>query len=130
EDLGKLQAKAYIDIFIGYAPKKSLPHLRTRKIIETIYVNFDELMTMAYEQPGSGPGLQSMTPATSSSGLVPNLIPQQPCILPPRDDWDRLFQPMFDKYFNPPPIAISLVPVTDAPRSVDLADSHVSTLIA
>ncbi|GKE77806.1 retrovirus-related pol polyprotein from transposon TNT 1-94, partial [Tanacetum coccineum] len=26
-----------------------------------------------------GPGLQCMTPATSSSGLIPNPIPQQPC---------------------------------------------------
>ncbi|GJZ98456.1 retrovirus-related pol polyprotein from transposon TNT 1-94 [Tanacetum coccineum] len=52
----------------------------------------------------SGPGLHSMTPATSSSGLIPNFIPQQPCIPPPRDDWDRLFQPMFDEYFTPPSI--------------------------
>ncbi|GJZ50717.1 retrovirus-related pol polyprotein from transposon TNT 1-94 [Tanacetum coccineum] len=84
---------------------------------------------MASEQLSSGPGLQSMTPATSSSRLVPNLIPQQPCIPPPRDDWDHLFQPMFDEYFNPPTIVISPVPVADAPRSVDLADSPVSMSI-
>ncbi|GJZ34643.1 retrovirus-related pol polyprotein from transposon TNT 1-94 [Tanacetum coccineum] len=30
-----------------------------------------------------------MTPATSSSGLIPNPIPQQPCIPPPTDDWDH-----------------------------------------
>ncbi|GKA97796.1 retrovirus-related pol polyprotein from transposon TNT 1-94 [Tanacetum coccineum] len=53
-----------------------------------------------------------MTPATTSSGLVPNPIPQQPCILPNRDDWDCLFQPMFDEYFNPPTIVVSLVPVS------------------
>ncbi|GKE70588.1 retrovirus-related pol polyprotein from transposon TNT 1-94 [Tanacetum coccineum] len=69
-----------------------------------------------------------MTLTTSSSGLVPNPIPQQPCIPPPRDDWDRLFQPMFDEYFNPPTIAASLVPIANAPRAVDLADSPVSTL--
>ncbi|GKF77864.1 hypothetical protein Tco_0230334 [Tanacetum coccineum] len=45
-----------------------------------------------------------MTPATSSSGLVLNLVSQQSCIPPPRDDWDRLFQPMFDEYFTPPSI--------------------------
>nr|GEV90547.1 hypothetical protein [Tanacetum cinerariifolium] len=70
-----------------------------------------------------------MTPATSSSGLVTNLIPQQPCNLPPRDDWDHLCQPMFDEYFNPPTIVVSPVLVTNAPRAVDLADSHVSTSI-
>ncbi|GJT22764.1 retrovirus-related pol polyprotein from transposon TNT 1-94 [Tanacetum coccineum] len=132
EFVGKLQAKADIDIFIGYAPKKKAYRIynrRTRKIIETIHVDFDELTTMASEQLGSGPGLQCMTPATSSSGLVPNPIPQQPCIPPPRDDWDRLFQPVFDEYFNPPTITVSLVLVAAAPRAVDLADSPVSTSI-
>ncbi|GJT75949.1 hypothetical protein Tco_1042674 [Tanacetum coccineum] len=36
---------------------------------------------------------------------------------------------MFDEYFNPPTIAVSPVPVAAAPRSVDLADSLVSTSI-
>ncbi|GKE13206.1 retrovirus-related pol polyprotein from transposon TNT 1-94 [Tanacetum coccineum] len=78
EDLGKLQAKADIGIFIGYAPKKKAYRVynqHTRKIIETIHVNFDELTAMASEQLGLGPGLQSMTPSTSSSGLVTNPIP-------------------------------------------------------
>ncbi|GKE76773.1 retrovirus-related pol polyprotein from transposon TNT 1-94 [Tanacetum coccineum] len=84
---------------------------------------------MASEQLGSGAGLQTMTPTTSSLGLVTNLIPQQPCNPPPRDDWDHLFQPMFDEYFNPLTITVSPVPVANAPRAVDLADSPVSTLI-
>nr|GEV64398.1 hypothetical protein [Tanacetum cinerariifolium] len=46
-----------------------------------------------------------------------------------RDDWDHLFQPMFDEYFSPPSIVVSLVPVAAAPRAVDLADSPVSTSI-
>ncbi|GJY25319.1 retrovirus-related pol polyprotein from transposon TNT 1-94 [Tanacetum coccineum] len=132
EYLGKFQAKADIGIFIGYAPKKKVYRIynrRTRKIIETINVNFDELTTMASEQLGSGLGLQSMTPATSSSGLVSNPILQQPCNPPSRDDWDYLFQPMFDEYFNPPTIAVSPVPVATAPRAVDLAGSLVSTSI-
>ncbi|GKF59685.1 hypothetical protein Tco_0176471, partial [Tanacetum coccineum] len=86
-------------------------------------------MAMASEQLDSGPGLQSLTPATSSSGLVSNPIPQQPCNPPLRDDWDRLFQPMFDEYFNPPTIIVSPVPVAAAPRAVDLADSPMSTSI-
>ncbi|GJT93861.1 pyruvate, phosphate dikinase regulatory protein, chloroplastic [Tanacetum coccineum] len=95
------------------------------KIIKTVNVDFDDLTAMASEQLGSEPGFQSMTPATSSSGLVPNPIPQQPCIPPPRDDWDRLFQSMFDEYFNPPTIATSPVLVANAPRADDLADSPV-----
>nr|GEV58212.1 zinc knuckle CX2CX4HX4C [Tanacetum cinerariifolium] len=46
-----------------------------------------------------------------------------------RDDWDRLFQPMFDEYFNPSTIVVSIVPVAAAARAVDLVDSPVSTLI-
>nr|GEY97307.1 integrase, catalytic region, zinc finger, CCHC-type, peptidase aspartic, catalytic [Tanacetum cinerariifolium] len=86
-------------------------------------------IAMASEQFSSRPGLHSMTPATSSSGLVPNPVLQQPCYPPQRDDWDRLFQPMFDEYFNPPTIAISPVPVAVAPRAVDLADLLLSTSI-
>ncbi|GKC03701.1 retrovirus-related pol polyprotein from transposon TNT 1-94 [Tanacetum coccineum] len=96
-------------------------------------VHFDIQTTMltalAYEQLGSGPGLQCMIPATSSLGLVSNHFLQQSCNPPPRDDWYRLFQPIFDEYFNPPTIAISPVLVANAPRAVDLADSPVSTLI-
>ncbi|GJV62744.1 retrovirus-related pol polyprotein from transposon TNT 1-94, partial [Tanacetum coccineum] len=132
EDLGKLNVKADIDIFIGYAPEKKafrIYNKRTRKIIETIHVVFDELTAMASEQFDSGPRLQVLTPTTSCSGLVPNIIPQQPCNPPKRDDWDTLFQPLFDEYFNPLTIAVSTVPVAAAPRAVEIADSPVSTSI-
>ncbi|GKB98972.1 retrovirus-related pol polyprotein from transposon TNT 1-94 [Tanacetum coccineum] len=132
EDLGKLQAKDDIGIFIGYAPKKKAYRIYNRralKIIETIHVDFDELTAIASKQFGSGPGLQFMTPATSSSGLVSNPIPQQPCNPSHRDYWDRLFQPMFDEYFNPPTIIVSPFPVANPPRAIDLADSLVSTSI-
>ncbi|GJT55472.1 retrovirus-related pol polyprotein from transposon TNT 1-94 [Tanacetum coccineum] len=70
-----------------------------------------------------------MTPKTSRSGLIPNIIPQQPCKPPNRDDWDTLFQPLFDEYFNPPTIVVSPVPVAAAPRAVEIADSPMSTSI-
>ncbi|GKG11989.1 hypothetical protein Tco_0346226, partial [Tanacetum coccineum] len=41
---------------------------------------------MASEQFSSGPGLHSITHVTSSSRLIPNPIPEQPCIPPPRED--------------------------------------------
>ncbi|GJX24553.1 hypothetical protein Tco_0230849 [Tanacetum coccineum] len=84
---------------------------------------------MASKQFRSGPGLHSMTPLTSSSGLVPNPVSQQPCILSPRDYWDRLFQPMFDEYFTPSSIATSLVQEATASRVVVLGDFPVSTSI-
>nr|GEX26218.1 Gag-Pol polyprotein [Tanacetum cinerariifolium] len=97
--------------------------------METIHVMFDELTSMASEQFGSGPRLQTMTPATSSSGLITNHIPQQLCHPPKRDDWDRLLQPMFHEYFNPPTIVVSPVSIPPEPRTVDIADSQVSTSI-
>ncbi|GJU15858.1 retrovirus-related pol polyprotein from transposon TNT 1-94 [Tanacetum coccineum] len=132
EELGKLNVKADIGIFVGYSPTKKafrIYNRRTLKIIETINVTFDELTTIASEQFGSGPGLQVMTPATCSSGLVPNCIPQQPCNPPKRNDWDTLFQPLFDEYFNPPTISVSTVPIAAAPKAVEIADSPVSTSI-
>ncbi|GKA81702.1 hypothetical protein Tco_0788394 [Tanacetum coccineum] len=84
---------------------------------------------MASVQFSSGPGLQSMTLATFSLGLVPNLVPQQPFNLPTRNDWDRLFQHMFDEYFNSPSSAVSSVPIAAAPRAVEIADSPSSITI-
>ncbi|GJY29096.1 putative ribonuclease H-like domain-containing protein [Tanacetum coccineum] len=106
ENLGKLQPKADIGIFIGYAPTKKafwIYNRRTRRIIETIHVDFDELTVMASEHSSSGPALHEMTPATISSGLMPNPPPSTPFVPPSRTDWDILFQPLFDELFNPPP---------------------------
>ncbi|GKE46698.1 retrovirus-related pol polyprotein from transposon TNT 1-94 [Tanacetum coccineum] len=132
EDLGNLDAKADIVIFVGYAPAKKafrIYNRRTRKIIETIHVMFDELTAMASEQFSSGPGIHSMTPATSCTGLVSNPVSQQPCTPPNTDDWNRLFQPMFDEYFNPPSVAVSPLLEAVAPRAEVLADSPMSTSI-
>ncbi|GJS99409.1 retrovirus-related pol polyprotein from transposon TNT 1-94 [Tanacetum coccineum] len=132
DDLGKFDAKADIRIFVGYMPAKKafrIYNRRTRIITKTIHVTFDKLTAMASEQFSSGPGLQYMTPATSSTELVSNHVSQQPCTPPIRNDWDRLFQPMFDEYFNPPPATVSLVQEAPAPRAEVSADSPVSTSI-
>ncbi|GJV58511.1 retrovirus-related pol polyprotein from transposon TNT 1-94 [Tanacetum coccineum] len=132
ENLGKLQAKADIGIFIGYAPKKKAYRIynrRTRKIIETIHVDFDELTAMASEQLGSGPGLQCMTPATPSSGLVPNPPPSAPFVPPSRHEWDLVFQPVFDEFFSPPASVASPVPVEEAPAPVESTGSPSSTTV-
>nr|GEV82778.1 hypothetical protein [Tanacetum cinerariifolium] len=67
ENLGKLKPKADIGIFIGYALTKKafwIYNRRTRRIVETIHVDFDELTAIASEQSSSGPVLNEMTPAT------------------------------------------------------------------
>ncbi|GJY80196.1 retrovirus-related pol polyprotein from transposon TNT 1-94 [Tanacetum coccineum] len=105
-NLGKLQPKVDIGIFIGYAPPKKafrIYNRRTRCIIETIHVDFDELTMMASKHSSSGPALHEMTPATISSRLVLNPPPSTPFVPPSRTDWDILFQPLFDELLTPPP---------------------------
>nr|GEX06083.1 retrovirus-related Pol polyprotein from transposon TNT 1-94 [Tanacetum cinerariifolium] len=105
DNLGKLQSKADIGIFIGYAQTKKafrIYNRRTRRIVETIHVDFDELTAMASEQNSSGPALNEMTPATISSGLVQKSSSSTPYVPPLRNDWDLLFQSMFDELLNPP----------------------------
>nr|GEX72341.1 hypothetical protein [Tanacetum cinerariifolium] len=73
ESLGKLQPKADIRIFIGYAPTKKafrIYNRRTRRIVETIHVDFDELTAMASEQSSLGPALNEMTPATITPEVI------------------------------------------------------------
>nr|GFB04831.1 hypothetical protein [Tanacetum cinerariifolium] len=72
EDIGKLGAKGDIGFFIGYSADSCAYRVfnrRTKKIMETMNVSFDELSTMAFEQRSSKPGLNSMTSGHISSGL-------------------------------------------------------------
>ncbi|GJW82969.1 retrovirus-related pol polyprotein from transposon TNT 1-94 [Tanacetum coccineum] len=132
ENLGKLQARADIGIFIGYAPKKKAYRIynrRTRKIIETIHVDFDELTTMASEQSSLEPALHDMTLATPCSRLVPNPPPSALFVPPSRHEWDLVFQLVFDEFFSPPASVASLVPVEEASASVESTGSPSSTTI-
>ncbi|GJR83548.1 retrovirus-related pol polyprotein from transposon TNT 1-94 [Tanacetum coccineum] len=118
ENLGKLQLKADIGISIGYAPTKKafrIYNRRTRRIIETIHVDFDELTAMASEHSSSGPAHHEMTHATISSGLVPNSPTSTPFVPPSKTDWDILFQPMFDELLTPPPSVDLPAPEVIAP---------------
>nr|GEX66443.1 retrovirus-related Pol polyprotein from transposon TNT 1-94 [Tanacetum cinerariifolium] len=83
--------------------------MRTRRIVETIHVDFDELTAMASEHSSSGPTLNEMTPAIICSGLVQKSS-SPPYVPPSRNDWDLLFQPMFDELLNPPPSVVHQAP--------------------
>nr|GEZ39710.1 hypothetical protein [Tanacetum cinerariifolium] len=118
KNLGTLQPKADIGIFIGYAPTKKafrIYNRRTRQIIETIHVDFDELTTMASEQSSLGHALYEMTHTTISSGLMPKSTSLTPFVPPSRKDWDLLFQPLFDELLTPPPSVDPLAPKFIAP---------------
>ncbi|GJQ96690.1 retrovirus-related pol polyprotein from transposon TNT 1-94 [Tanacetum coccineum] len=74
----------------------------------TVFVNqtlrdyYEQLTALASEQSSLEPALHEMTPATPSSGLVPNPTPSAPFVPPSRHEWDLVFQPVFDEFFTPP----------------------------
>nr|GEV93219.1 retrovirus-related Pol polyprotein from transposon TNT 1-94 [Tanacetum cinerariifolium] len=85
---------------------------------EIVYeINFFLLMRRR-----GGPELQLMTPRIISSGLVQNPSSSTPYVPPTKKDWNILFQPMFDKYFQPSPRVISHVLPVVAPLLTDTTD--------
>nr|GEV70379.1 hypothetical protein [Tanacetum cinerariifolium] len=132
EDLGKLKPKADIGIFIGYAPTKTVYRIynnRTRLIIENIHVDFDEMTTMASEQFGSESMPQLISPRIISSGLVQNPPSPTPYVPLTKNDWDTLFHPMDDEYFNPLPSFDPQVHAVVAPEPVDSTNTPSSTTV-
>nr|GEU37326.1 spindle assembly checkpoint component MAD1-like [Tanacetum cinerariifolium] len=75
------------------------------------------------------PALHEMTPATPSSGLVPNLPPLASFVPPSRYEWDLVFQPMFDEFFSPPASVSYLILVEEALAPVELTGSPSSTTV-
>ncbi|GJZ69850.1 retrovirus-related pol polyprotein from transposon TNT 1-94 [Tanacetum coccineum] len=95
EDLGKLQPTVDIGIFVGYAPSRKgyqIYNKRTRRIMETIHVQFDELTEhIAPVQLSTGPDPTFPTLGQISSGLVPNPVPAAPYVPPTNKELEILF---------------------------------------
>ncbi|GJX71826.1 putative ribonuclease H-like domain-containing protein [Tanacetum coccineum] len=105
----KLGAKGDIGFFIGYSVDLCAYRVynrRTKKIIETMNVTFNELSAMTFEQSSSKPGLQCMTSGQISSGLdliyAPSTITTQQ---PTEGELDLLFEAMYDDYIGGQPSA-------------------------
>jgi hypothetical protein len=115
EDLGKLKAKADIGFFVGYAPERKgyrIYNKRTRDLMETIHVTFDELTEQ--QAPGyssSGPGSNLLSPEPISSRIILSPTSATPFVPPSSEDWMKLFDPMFDEYFEPQNFAAPEAPV-------------------
>nr|GEW72081.1 copia protein [Tanacetum cinerariifolium] len=94
DNLGKKKPKADIRVFIGYSKTSRgfrIYNQRTKKIMETIHVKFDELTAMASEHDCLEPGLQRFNNHNSSV---------EPMNTPSKEDLDNLFGPMFEEYFG------------------------------
>nr|GFC95725.1 integrase, catalytic region, zinc finger, CCHC-type, peptidase aspartic, catalytic [Tanacetum cinerariifolium] len=94
-----------IGLFVGYAPNRKgyrIYNKRTRQIMETIHVTFDELTGQTVPvQISPGPVPNLLTPRPISSGLVPNPAPAISYVPPTKKELEIMFQPMFDEYFKP-----------------------------
>ncbi|GJV86438.1 retrovirus-related pol polyprotein from transposon TNT 1-94 [Tanacetum coccineum] len=106
EDIGKLGAKGDGGFFIGYSSTSCAYRIynqRTKKIMETMNVTFDELSAMACEQRSLQPELQSKTSGHVSSGLALNYSPLAISTLKPTErDLEILFGPIYDEYIEGP----------------------------
>ncbi|GKB97610.1 retrovirus-related pol polyprotein from transposon TNT 1-94, partial [Tanacetum coccineum] len=94
DDLGKMKPKADIGVFIGYSETSRgfrIYNRRTKRIMETIHVKFDELTAMASEHDCLEPELQRFNNHNSSAN---------PMNTPSKEDLDNLFGPMFEDYFE------------------------------
>nr|GEV18476.1 retrovirus-related Pol polyprotein from transposon TNT 1-94 [Tanacetum cinerariifolium] len=129
EDIGKLGAKGDIGFFIGYYADSCAYRIynrRTKKIIETMNVSFDELSAMAFEQRNSKPELQSMISGQISLGLdltyAPSTITTQQ---PTKGELDSLFEAMYDDYIGGQPSATTrTVPHAQVPKTKDHPLEH------
>nr|GEY56520.1 hypothetical protein [Tanacetum cinerariifolium] len=94
DDLGKMKPKANIGVFIGYSKTSrgfQIYNRRTKKIMETIHVKFDEHTAMASEHDCLEPELQRFNNTNSSTEPMNTLS---------KEDLDNLFGPMFEEYFG------------------------------
>nr|GFC43815.1 hypothetical protein [Tanacetum cinerariifolium] len=100
EDIRKLCVKGDFGFFLGYSTNLcsyGVYNGRTKKIMETMNVTFDELSTMDFEQRSSKPKLQGMTSRRISLGLdltyASSTITSQK---PTKNELDLLFEAMYD----------------------------------
>nr|GEY81091.1 retrovirus-related Pol polyprotein from transposon TNT 1-94 [Tanacetum cinerariifolium] len=131
--LGSLVQKGDIGFFIGYSVDSCAYRIynrRTKKIMETMNVSFDELSAMAFEQRSSKPGLQIMTSGQISSGLdltyaLSTITTQQPT----EGEVDLLFEAMYDVYIGGQPSATGrTVPPAQEPqvRQTSMASTSIA----
>nr|GEU85459.1 hypothetical protein [Tanacetum cinerariifolium] len=99
--IASINGKWYVLVWMITLVILGVYNRRTKKIMETMNVSFDELSTMAFEQRSSKPELQSMTSGQISSGLdliydTLTITTQQPT----EGKLDLLFEALYDDYIG------------------------------
>nr|GEX75670.1 integrase, catalytic region, zinc finger, CCHC-type, peptidase aspartic, catalytic [Tanacetum cinerariifolium] len=137
ENLDKMKGKGDACIFVGYSTQSRAYRVfnkRTRVIVETIHVNFDELRQMASDHVSSDPApeCQRMALEHDSLSLDPQCqenVTQADKTVTTSNELDLLFSQMFDELLNGSSKVISkssVVSTTDAPNQ--LQQQHTTPL--
>nr|GFB12366.1 copia protein [Tanacetum cinerariifolium] len=98
EDVEKLEAKGDIGVFVGYSKDSAafrIYNKRTRKINESVNVNFDEISKMDSKQFSLEPGLSNLNEMGKSSNLSVSQVSEAL-----KKDLKDLFQYFYDEYFD------------------------------
>nr|GEW04232.1 hypothetical protein [Tanacetum cinerariifolium] len=98
EDVGKLMDKGDIGVFVRYSKESAafrIYNKRTRKIHESVNVNFDEISEMASKQFSLEPGLSNLNKTGKSSNLSVSQVDEAS-----KKDLEDLFQDFYDEYFD------------------------------
>ncbi|GJZ35800.1 gag-pol polyprotein [Tanacetum coccineum] len=136
ENLDKMKDKGDACIFVGYSTKSRayrVNNKRTRVIVETIHVNFDELPQVASDHVSSGPVPQCPTTTLEHVSLSPGPqsqenVPQTAETITTLNELDLLFSPMFDELLNAPVVSkSSAVTTADAPNQRQKQHTTLST---
>nr|GEW68101.1 hypothetical protein [Tanacetum cinerariifolium] len=112
---------------------------RVFKIVGLRWIPTRKIFTSSTTKVGSKPPNGSNEDITNiyecketlnaSAGLLQNISSPTPAVPPIKNEWDSLFQPMFDEYFNPPPIVDHPVPEVPTPVPDASTSSPSSTSI-
>ncbi|GKF09550.1 gag-pol polyprotein, partial [Tanacetum coccineum] len=127
ENLDKMKEKGDACIFVGYSTQSRAYRVynkRTKVIVETIHVNFDELPKMASDHVSSDPVPQCPTTALEQDSLSPGPqsqenVPQAAKTVTTLNELDFLFSPMFGELLNGTTQVVSkssVVTATDVPN--------------
>ncbi|GJZ99229.1 retrovirus-related pol polyprotein from transposon TNT 1-94 [Tanacetum coccineum] len=108
ENIDKMKEKGDACIIVGYSTQSRAYRVfnkRTRIIVETIQVNFDELPQMASDHVSSDPVPQCLTTVLEQDSLSPGPqsqenVPQATETVTTSNELDLLFSLMFDELLN------------------------------
>nr|GEV38950.1 hypothetical protein [Tanacetum cinerariifolium] len=138
ENLDKMKEKGDKCIFVGYSTQSRAYRVfnkRTRVIMESIHVNFDELPQMASDQNSSDPAPECQTMALEYDSLSPGRkcqvnVSHGDKTVTTLNELDLLFSPMFDELPNGPSQVVSKsFAVTIADESIQRQQQQTTSLV-